>query len=157
MKLSGLTGLYRWGCLVSALTRQTSPCDTEHEAARKSSSVKGDIDCAPLLVYIREYEMAQRESRLSRKIQERLRAEGWFCFKVHGNELMMAGLPDIICCAEGLFIGLETKNVETRENTSPRQDYVHSKIRQAKGTAVVVCSPDEAVRAVRDAITKFGR
>lgn len=99
--------------------------------------------------------MAQRESRLSRKIQERLRGEGWFCFKVHGSEAMMSGLPDIIVCAEGLFIGLETKNPETRTHVSPRQRYVHEKIRQAGGIAVVVTSPEGAVRAINDAITQF--
>ncbi len=99
--------------------------------------------------------MTQRESRLSSKIQSALRANGWFCFKVHGNEHMMAGLPDIIVCAEGVFVGLETKHPETRDNTSPRQDYVHSKIRQAGGTAVVVCSPAEAVRAVEKALAEM--
>jgi len=101
--------------------------------------------------------MAQRESRLSRKIQERLRGEGYFCFKVHGSEAMMAGLPDIVVCAEGLFIGLETKNPETRSNVSPRQHYVHEKIKQAKGSVFVVTSPEEAVQVIRDAITQFGR
>lgn len=101
--------------------------------------------------------MTQRESRLSSKIQESLRAQGWFCFKVHGNELMTAGLPDIIVCAQGLFVGLEVKHPETRDDTSARQKYIHSKIQQAGGTAVVVCSPAEAVRTVNDAITKFGR
>lgn len=99
--------------------------------------------------------MAQRESRLSRRILDALRAKGWFCFKVHGSEMMMSGLPDIICCAEGVFVGLETKNPEARNNTSPRQDYVHEKIRQAGGTAVVVCSPDEAVRAVEKALAEM--
>jgi|SRR4051812_7953782 hypothetical protein len=99
--------------------------------------------------------MTQRESRLSSKIQDALRARGWFCFKVHGGPLMMAGLPDLIVCAEGLFIGLETKHPETRNNTSPRQDYVHSKIQQAGGVAVVVCSPAEAVRAVEGAIRSY--
>lgn len=93
--------------------------------------------------------MAQRESRLSRKIMDALEAEGWFCFKVHGSQYMMAGLPDIIVCAEGQFIGLETKLPETRDNTSLRQDYVHAKIRGAGGTAEVVCSPNEAVEVVR--------
>lgn len=78
-----------------------------------------------------------------------LEAEGWFCFKVHGSQYMMAGLPDIIVCAEGRFIGLETKLPETRDNTSLRQDYVHAKIRAAGGTAEVVCSPNEAVEVVR--------
>jgi len=82
-----------------------------------------------------------------------LRAEGWFCFKVHGSEFMMAGLPDIICCAEGKFIGLETKLPHTRGNTSPRQELVHSQIRHAGGVAQVVCSPDEAVAVVRKALS----
>lgn len=100
--------------------------------------------------------MAQRESRRSRKIMDRLRIEGWFCFKVHGTEMVMAGLPDIICCAEGLFLGLETKNPESRENTSARQDYVHSLIRDAGGVAQVVTSPDDAVRVVRAALAARG-
>jgi hypothetical protein len=99
--------------------------------------------------------MSQRESRLSLKIQNALKANGWFCFKVHGNEYMMAGLPDIMVCAEGVFVGLETKHPETREDVSARQAYVHSKIRQAGGTAVVVCSPAEAVRAVKKALVEM--
>ena len=99
--------------------------------------------------------MTQRESRLSLKIQKALRMRGWFCFKVHGSEMMMAGLPDIMVCAEGVFIGLETKHPETREDVSPRQAYVHDKIRQAGGTAMVVCSPAEAVRAVEKALTEM--
>lgn len=78
-----------------------------------------------------------------------LRAQGWFVFKVHGSEHMMAGLPDLICCAEGLFFGLETKMPHTRDDTSPRQEYVHSLINAAGGVAVVVTSPAEAVEVVR--------
>ena len=94
--------------------------------------------------------MKQRESRLSRNIQQALRAEGWFCFKIHGSEHMMAGLPDIIVCAEGLFIGLETKMPESRDNVSPRQVYVHEKIRDAGGWAIVVCGVQEAVMTVHE-------
>ena len=96
--------------------------------------------------------MAQRESKLSREIMQALRAEGWFCFKVHGSEFTMAGLPDIIVCAEGKFIGLETKLPDKRTNTSPRQDYVHARIREAGGEAHVVSSVAEAVELVRRAI-----
>lgn len=96
--------------------------------------------------------MSQPESKLSRKIMDRLRLEGYFCFKVHGSEYMMAGLPDIIVCAQGLFIGLETKLPSTRGNVSPKQAYVHSLIQHAGGTAQVVCSPQEAVDAVTQAL-----
>lgn len=96
--------------------------------------------------------MAQPEAKLSRKIMDRLRLEGYFCFKVHGSEFMMAGLPDIIVCADGRFIGLETKMPSKRENTSPRQRFVHTQIRQAGGTAVVVTSPDEAIDVIDAAL-----
>jgi hypothetical protein len=86
-----------------------------------------------------------------------LRAEGWFCFKVHGTEMVMAGLPDIIVCASGYFIGLETKLPEKRSNTSPRQDFVHERIRVAGGTAEVVCSPEEAVIVVKRVIAAADR
>lgn len=82
-----------------------------------------------------------------------LRAEGYFCFKVHGSEHMMAGLPDIIVCAMGRFIGLETKMPEKRSNTSPRQDYVHGLIRESGGIAAVVTSSEEALAAVRLALS----
>lgn len=94
----------------------------------------------------------QPESRLQRKIQNAIKAEGYFVFKVHGSEYMMAGLPDLIVCAQGLFIGLEVKLPSTRSNTSARQDYVHELINDAGGKAVVVCSPDEALEAINDAI-----
>lgn len=96
--------------------------------------------------------MSQRESKLSRKIMDALRGEGYFCFKVHGSEFMMAGLPDIMVCAEGHFIGLETKLPETRGDVSPRQAYVHGLIETAGGTARVVCSPDEALQVVKEVL-----
>lgn len=96
--------------------------------------------------------MSQRESRLSRQIMEALRLEGYFCFKVHGSEKMMAGLPDIIVCAEGLFIGLETKNPEDRKNTSVVQELIHTRINDAGGHAEVCCSPKEALAIVKGVI-----
>lgn len=92
--------------------------------------------------------MAQRESKLSRRIMDAVRAQGYFCFKVHGSEYMMAGLPDIIVCADGYFIGLETKNPESRSNVSARQVYVHDQIKLAHGSAIVVCSAAEALEAI---------
>lgn len=80
-----------------------------------------------------------------------LRINGIFCFKVHGSALMMAGLPDIICCVGGLFVGLETKMPGHRKNTSARQDYVHSLIQSADGLVFVVTSVKEAMEAVAEA------
>ena len=96
--------------------------------------------------------MSQPESKLSRRIMEALRLEGYFCFKVHGSEYMMAGLPDIIVCAEGKFIGLEVKMPSARSNVSPVQRLVHTKIEHAGGVARVVCSPPEALAVVKEAL-----
>lgn len=99
--------------------------------------------------------MSQRESRKSRDIMNTLRAEGWFCFKVHGGAMMMSGLPDVIVCAEGYFIGLETKHDDTREGTSVTQDLRRDQIREAGGIYQVATTPEEAVQVVRDALEKL--
>lgn len=93
--------------------------------------------------------MTQRESRISSDIMDLLRSNGYFCFKIHGTEYMMKGLPDIIVCANGNFIGLETKVPEKRNNVSEAQRLVHERIRQAGGTVEVVCGPREALEKVR--------
>jgi Holliday junction resolvase len=91
----------------------------------------------------------QPESRLSRKIMDKLREQGIFCFKIHGGPTMMAGLPDIIACVDGRFYGLETKMPQQRDNISVRQQYVHDQIRQAHGLVAVVCSPQEALDFIK--------
>jgi hypothetical protein len=96
--------------------------------------------------------VVQRESRLSRQIMAALRLEGWFCFKVHGSEHMMAGLPDIMVCASGKFVALETKIPGLELNTSRRQDFVHGQIESAGGSVYVVSSPADAVACVRLAL-----
>jgi hypothetical protein len=97
--------------------------------------------------------MAQRESKLSRHIMEAIRREGYFCFKIHGGPTMMAGLPDIIVCAKGLFVGLETKNPESRNDVSERQKLTHTNIRtQGEGYVAVVCSVNEALEAIEEAV-----
>lgn len=92
--------------------------------------------------------MTQGESRLSRRILDALRAEGVFCFKIHGGPTMMAGLPDIIACVDGRFLALETKVPEKRGNVSPIQKRVHELMRQAGARVEVVCGPSEALGIV---------
>lgn len=90
--------------------------------------------------------MAQKESRLSRKIIQALELNGAFAFKVHGGPHMMSGLPDIIACVEGKFYGFEVKLPGQKSSTTPIQTFVHDKIRQARGEAYVVSSVHEVLR-----------
>jgi hypothetical protein len=77
-----------------------------------------------------------------------LRAEGAYCVKIHGSEYMQAGTPDIQGCYRGMFFAFETKNPESRKNTSLVQERQMQKIRDAGGLAQVVCTVDEAVTAM---------
>lgn len=103
--------------------------------------------------------MTQRESKLSAKIQRALRQEhggAIFIFKVWGNEMMMAGLPDIVGCYRGHFFAFETKMPESRDNVSPRQVYVHELIHAAGGRVQVVCSVREAEAALQRMLVEEG-
>lgn len=96
--------------------------------------------------------MGQRESKLSRRIMEKLRSEKVFCFKIHGSEFMMAGLPDIVGCYQGFFVAVETKNPGKEDNVSAVQQMVHNKIRRAGGIVVVSSSPSDAWEQLRSAL-----
>lgn len=98
--------------------------------------------------------MTQPEARLQRRIQDAIKLEGYFVFKVHGSEYMMAGLPDLIVCAHGLFIGLEVKM--PGEKPSNTQVHVHGKIRAAGGVARVVYTPQEALDIIDETLTAAG-
>lgn len=80
-----------------------------------------------------------------------LRERGAFVFKVWGSEHMMAGLPDICGCYRGRFIAVETKMPGGR--TSPRQDYVIGKLREAGARVVVAQSVPEALRVLDEVDT----
>lgn len=92
--------------------------------------------------------MTQAESRISGNILDALRAERVFCFKVHGGPSMMRGLPDIIACVDGQFLGLETKVPERRNNTSPVQLRIHQLMREAGARVEVVCGVKEALSII---------
>jgi hypothetical protein len=94
--------------------------------------------------------MKQPEARISTAIMAACRAKEWFCFKVHGSEYMMVGLPDIIVCAGGRFIGVETKLPATRNNVSNVQKLRHQQINDAGGFAFVACSANEAIRKIEE-------
>jgi hypothetical protein len=96
-------------------------------------------------------QVTQRESKLSRRIMDALKEEyreRVFVFKVWGNEMQVAGLPDILGCLDGMYFGLESKLPESRDKVSPKQEFIHTQITNAGGRVAVVCSPGEALRTV---------
>jgi len=98
--------------------------------------------------------MSQKESKLSRDIMAELRKHGWFCFKVHGNEATMKGLPDIMVCAEGYFVALETKRPGEHGSNTKRQEYVQGLINDAGGYSQLVLTPRQAVYIVEQVLAR---
>jgi hypothetical protein len=95
------------------------------------------------------------ESRLQRQIRKGLKAEvgGWWR-KIHGGPFQAAGIPDLLGCVEGHFIGLEVKHPDQNAEVSELQLKNIREIRRNGGTAEVVESLEEALSFVREALAK---
>ena len=76
-----------------------------------------------------------------------------FFWKEHGGQYGTAGIPDIIMCYKGHFIGLEAKvgkNQPTKLQTATIEQ-----IRKAGGTAVVVRSVDDVKTVLTETEIKW--
>jgi hypothetical protein len=86
------------------------------------------------------------ETLLTGRILVRLRRERpglWV--KIHGSPFQRKGLPDIIGCYRGRFVGLEVKVPGREAEVTPLQAHTLSEIRHSGGVAGVVSSPDQAI------------
>jgi hypothetical protein len=94
------------------------------------------------------------ETRLRKRIVKTLQErypDGLFT-KIHVSVFQNAGIPDLVCCVEGLYIAIEIK-IPGRK-ASPNQEFYMTRIRRAKGAAGVATSPGEALQIVAQAIIK---
>lgn len=69
-----------------------------------------------------------------------------FWYKTHGGNFQMAGLPDIIGCYQGLFIGIEVK--VPGKKLRVLQKMVMQLITEAGGEAVCLTSAEELVKYI---------
>ncbi len=91
--------------------------------------------------------MKKAETVLQERIQAALnKLPGCWCFKVHGNQYQMAGVPDIIGCYHGRMFALEVKM--PGEEPTPIQQARLRHINAAGGITATVYSVDEALAAV---------
>ena len=94
--------------------------------------------------------MKQDENKVKKSVQEYLDSLGAYHFKVHGSVYMRAGIPDIICCYKGKFIGIETKD---GNNKASELQLAHIRqIRKAGGIGFVAYS----VENVKEQLKKEG-
>ncbi len=94
------------------------------------------------------------ETRLRKKIVKKLE-DLWplaYIRKIHGNAFQNIGLPDLLCCIDGSFIGLEIKC--PGKKATPAQILEGERITRASGHFAVVTSTDEAILAVEKGLKK---
>lgn len=78
------------------------------------------------------------EGRVKAAVKKFLDEIGAWHFSPVSNGMGRHGIPDIIVCWQGRFVGIETKAPGRRDNTSPLQDREIAAIRKANGVALVV-------------------
>jgi hypothetical protein len=91
--------------------------------------------------------MAQTpEGKVKDAVKKELKARKIWFFMPAANGFGKVGVPDIICCADGKFLAIETKAPGKRNNTTPNQERCIEEIQLANGWAIVV----DDVQQVRD-------
>jgi len=87
------------------------------------------------------------ETRLVKQILKVLREQGGWWIKTHGGLFQSSGLPDLLGCYRGRFIGIEIKVLGKKPTKI--QENIIQKIIKAGGIAGVATSVDEALDVVR--------
>lgn len=87
-----------------------------------------------------------REKNIENKIKAYLKSIGAYYVKYFGNQFSQVGVPDILCCYKGRFIGIEVKNEKGK--TSPLQDVNIQQIKDAGGLAIVARTVDEVKQLI---------
>ncbi len=78
------------------------------------------------------------EKQLENKIKNYLKENDHYYVKVHGNGVGKVGVPDIIACVYGLFVGLEIKAPNGKGKVTKLQQYNLDKIKESKGVGLVI-------------------
>lgn len=93
------------------------------------------------------------ESTFSRQVQKYLESRGWWVVKYHASQYTKKGIPDLIACFRGRFVGLELK---TGSSLSQWQIKVGADIMSAGGYWACI-TPDtyqEEIARVEDEVLR---
>lgn len=88
------------------------------------------------------------ESQFIVKIKKYLKEQGAYCEKIWGGGFQSAGIPDILACYKGRFIGIEAKI--GKNQPSKIQLVKIQNIRNAGGYAKVVWNLDEVKELIEE-------
>lgn len=83
--------------------------------------------------------MAQTpEAKVKAKIKKFLKERGVYFFSPIGSAFGTHGVPDLVCCYKGLFVGIEVKAPGKLGTLTANQQAHLAKIKEAGGWAIVI-------------------
>jgi Holliday junction resolvase len=90
------------------------------------------------------------EKQIENKIKHLLATRGAYYFKHFGCKFSKAGVPDLICCLNGKFIGIEVKREDGK--LSELQKFNLEQIKKAGGIGIVARSVQEVEECLNSMI-----
>jgi hypothetical protein len=108
-----------------------------------------------LKVMKRKFLSSGPETRIVKKIMIAVREKypHGYLRKIHGNAFQHAGIPDIVGCIQGHFVGLEVKTTSGR--VSKIQELEGLEIVEAKGIYGVVTDAEEALQTIKEGLRRI--
>lgn len=97
------------------------------------------------------------EKNVVNKIKQALEKEypNCFQFKSHGGKYQKIGLPDIIGCINGIFVGIEVKAPGLEDTLTKIQAENIQRIIMAGGIAFMSTSPEHTIKELKVRIKEW--
>jgi len=109
--------------------------------AHTSATVQAQIKNVQYQYNKGEYMAQIKEKTIENQIKKWLESQGYWWMKVHGDMFQKSGVPDILACINGKFVGIEVKR--PGGVVSELQKYNIEKIQAAGGVAFVAYSVED--------------
>ena len=93
------------------------------------------------------------EAKVKNKVVKLLKDAGVYYFYASTHGFGRSGVPDLVCCMGGRFIGIECK--AGKNKPTPLQEKEMAAIRAAGGTTLVV--NEENINDVKELLNESGR
>jgi hypothetical protein len=90
------------------------------------------------------------EGIVKKQVKAFLKTIKAYFFMPMQNGFGVVGVPDLICCVKGKFLGIETKAPGKRSTVTANQQVQIDAIHAAGGYAVVVTSVEELIAYMRE-------
>ena len=93
------------------------------------------------------------EAKVKAKVVKLLKEAGVYYFYASTHGFGRSGVPDLVCCMSGRFIGIECK--AGKNKPTPLQEKEMAAIRDAGGTTLVV--NEDNINDVKELLNESGR